>query len=52
MCVYLLIEFIVWFKQRASVYTVGDFMTKKEELHVVKPTTTVEDGRDGYHILQ
>ncbi|CAM8901517.1 unnamed protein product [Rhodiola kirilowii] len=30
-------------QQRPSVYTVGDFMTKKEELHVVKATTTVED---------
>uniref|UniRef100_A0A7N0TVT1 CBS domain-containing protein n=1 Tax=Kalanchoe fedtschenkoi TaxID=63787 RepID=A0A7N0TVT1_KALFE len=29
--------------QRSSVYTVGDFMTRKEELHVVKPSTTVED---------
>lgn len=27
-----------------GVYTVGDFMTKKEELHVVKPTTTVNEG--------
>lgn len=26
-----------------GVYTVGDFMTRKEELHVVKPTTTVEE---------
>ncbi|KAL2531844.1 CBS domain-containing protein CBSX1 [Abeliophyllum distichum] len=24
-----------------GVYTVGDFMTRKEDLHVVKPTTTV-----------
>jgi hypothetical protein len=29
---------------RSGVYTVGDFMTRKEELHVVKPTTTVEEG--------
>ncbi|KAE8076031.1 hypothetical protein FH972_014705 [Carpinus fangiana] len=28
---------------RSGVYTVGDFMTRKEELHVVKPTTTVEE---------
>ncbi|KAI3997856.1 hypothetical protein MKX01_036326 [Papaver californicum] len=28
---------------RTGVYTVGDFMTKKEELHVVKPTTTVNE---------
>ncbi|XP_060193115.1 CBS domain-containing protein CBSX1, chloroplastic-like [Lycium barbarum] len=26
-----------------GVYTVGDFMTKKEELHVVKPTTSVDE---------
>lgn len=25
------------------MYTVGDFMTKKEDLHVVKPTTTVDE---------
>lgn len=29
---------------RSGVYTVGDFMTRKEDLHVVKPTTTVEEG--------
>ncbi|KAK6924030.1 CBS domain [Dillenia turbinata] len=28
---------------RTGVYTVGDFMTKKEDLHVVKPMTTVEE---------
>lgn len=28
-----------------GVYTVGDFMTTKEELHVVKTTTTVEEGK-------
>ncbi|KAM7507117.1 hypothetical protein LguiA_017570 [Lonicera macranthoides] len=28
---------------RNGVYTVGDFMTTKEELHVVKPTTTVDE---------
>lgn len=27
-----------------GVYTVGDFMTRKEELHVVKPTTSVDEG--------
>uniref|UniRef100_A0A2P2KXJ6 CBS domain-containing protein n=1 Tax=Rhizophora mucronata TaxID=61149 RepID=A0A2P2KXJ6_RHIMU len=27
----------------SGVYRVGDFMTKKEELQVVKPTTTVEE---------
>ncbi|RVX23547.1 CBS domain-containing protein CBSX1, chloroplastic [Vitis vinifera] len=26
-----------------GVYTVGDFMTRKEDLHVVKATTTVEE---------
>ncbi|XP_057449544.1 CBS domain-containing protein CBSX1, chloroplastic-like [Lotus japonicus] len=26
-----------------GVYTVGDFMTKREDLHVVKPTTTVDE---------
>ncbi|WOK98260.1 hypothetical protein Cni_G06970 [Canna indica] len=29
--------------QSNGVYTVGDFMTKKEELHVVKPTTSVDE---------
>ncbi|KAK8716667.1 hypothetical protein V6N13_043972 [Hibiscus sabdariffa] len=28
---------------RGGVYTVGDFMTKKEDLHVVRPTTTVDE---------
>ncbi|KAA8547124.1 hypothetical protein F0562_003546 [Nyssa sinensis] len=28
---------------RSGVYTVGDFMTRKEDLHVVKPTTTVDE---------
>ncbi|XP_030975217.1 CBS domain-containing protein CBSX1, chloroplastic isoform X2 [Quercus lobata] len=28
---------------RNGVYTVGDFMTTKEDLHVVKPTTTVDE---------
>lgn len=26
------------------MYTVGDFMTKKEVLHVVNATTTVDEG--------
>ncbi|XP_010526964.1 PREDICTED: CBS domain-containing protein CBSX2, chloroplastic-like [Tarenaya hassleriana] len=26
-----------------GTYTVGDFMTRKEDLHVVKPTTSVDD---------
>ncbi|KAM7520450.1 hypothetical protein LguiB_019412 [Lonicera macranthoides] len=29
-----------------GVYIVGDFMTRKEELHVVKPTTTVDEALD------
>ncbi|XP_027360031.1 CBS domain-containing protein CBSX1, chloroplastic isoform X2 [Abrus precatorius] len=28
---------------RSGVYTVGDFMTKKEDLYVVKPTTSVDE---------
>lgn len=28
---------------RSGTYIVGDYMTKKEELHVVKPTTTVDE---------
>ncbi|KAL0450373.1 UNVERIFIED_CONTAM: CBS domain-containing protein CBSX1, chloroplastic [Sesamum latifolium] len=28
---------------RNGVYTVGDFMTRREDLHVVKPTTTVDE---------
>ncbi|XP_022740126.1 CBS domain-containing protein CBSX1, chloroplastic-like [Durio zibethinus] len=28
---------------RGGVYIVGDFMTRKEDLHVVKPTTTVDE---------
>ncbi|QDP16899.1 hypothetical protein Tsubulata_060003 [Turnera subulata] len=28
---------------KSGVYTVGDFMTKKDELRVVKPTTTVDE---------
>ncbi|XP_044496480.1 CBS domain-containing protein CBSX1, chloroplastic-like isoform X2 [Mangifera indica] len=27
----------------AGVYTVGDFMTRKEDLHVVRPTTSVDE---------
>ena len=29
---------------KSGVYTVGDFMTKKEDLQVVKPSTTVDEG--------
>ncbi|KAL5714003.1 CBS domain-containing protein cbsx1 [Ranunculus cassubicifolius] len=28
---------------KSGVYTVGDFMTKKELLHAVKPTTTIDE---------
>ncbi|KAL5556955.1 hypothetical protein UlMin_039191 [Ulmus minor] len=28
---------------KSGLYTVGDFMTTKDELHVVKPTTTVDE---------
>ncbi|KAG6571273.1 CBS domain-containing protein CBSX1, chloroplastic, partial [Cucurbita argyrosperma subsp. sororia] len=28
---------------RSGVYTVGDFMTRREDLHVVKPTTSVDE---------
>ncbi|XP_021897556.1 CBS domain-containing protein CBSX1, chloroplastic [Carica papaya] len=28
---------------RSGIYTVGEFMTRKEDLHVVKPTTTVDE---------
>ncbi|OAY35494.1 CBS domain-containing protein CBSX1, chloroplastic [Manihot esculenta] len=28
---------------KSGVYLVGDFMTRKEDLHVVKPTTTVDE---------
>ncbi|XWS29800.1 hypothetical protein CRYUN_Cryun24cG0061600 [Craigia yunnanensis] len=28
---------------RGGVYTVGEFMTRKEDMHVVKPTTTVDE---------
>ncbi|RZS22398.1 hypothetical protein BHM03_00055169, partial [Ensete ventricosum] len=38
---------IFWFnelQQRSGVYTVSDFMVTKEDLHVVKPTTSVDEG--------
>lgn len=31
-------------QHRNGTYRVGDFMTKKEHLHVVKPTTPVDEG--------
>ncbi|KAH6772694.1 Cystathionine beta-synthase family protein [Perilla frutescens var. hirtella] len=31
---------------REGIYTVGDFMTTKDHLHVVKPTTTVDEALD------
>ncbi|XP_022752300.1 uncharacterized protein LOC111301053 [Durio zibethinus] len=30
-------------KRRGGIYKVGDFMTRKENLHMVKPTTTVDE---------
>lgn len=33
---------------RDGHYTVGDFMTGKEDLHVVKPTTKVGEGTSGF----
>jgi hypothetical protein len=36
-------EFLV-LQQNSGVYTIGDFMTKKEDLHVVKPMTNVDEG--------
>ncbi|KAK6923066.1 CBS domain [Dillenia turbinata] len=33
----------VCIEPRTGVYTVGEFMTKREDLHVVKPTTTVDE---------
>lgn len=38
-------------QSKNGLYTVGDFMTKKEELHVVKPTTTVDEGNSGANFL-
>jgi len=35
---------ILLVQQSNGVYTVGDFMTRKENLHVVKPTTSVDEG--------
>ncbi|KAM0976079.1 hypothetical protein FF1_019076 [Malus domestica] len=29
--------------EKNRVFTVGDFMTRREDLHVVKPTTTVNE---------
>lgn len=31
-------------QEKNGVLTVGDFMTRREDLHVVKPTTTVDEG--------
>lgn len=33
-----------FFQPRSGMYTVGDFMTRKEDLHIVKTTTTVDEG--------
>lgn len=34
-----------------GTYKVGEFMTKKEKLHVVKPTTPVDEGIFGTWML-
>ena len=36
--------FCVAYQRKNATYTVGNFMTKKEYLHVVKTTTTVDEG--------
>lgn len=43
-CILLLFSSCIILKAKSGVYTVGDFMTRKEDLHVVKPTTTVDEG--------
>ncbi|XP_044508104.1 CBS domain-containing protein CBSX1, chloroplastic-like [Mangifera indica] len=35
------------FPPRSGMYTVGDFMTRKEDLHIVKTTTTVDEALEG-----
>lgn len=40
----VLLDLLICLQPSSGVYTVGDFMTTKEELHVVKPTTTVDEG--------
>jgi len=32
------------FQAKNGGYTVGDFMTPRQNLHVVKPSTSVDDG--------
>ena len=39
---------ILLVQQSNGVYTVGDFMTRKENLHVVKPTTSVDEGTPSF----
>ncbi|KAK4488401.1 hypothetical protein RD792_004164 [Penstemon davidsonii] len=41
-CSFLFDKFVVFGQPRNGIYTVGDFMTGKEELYVVKSTTTVD----------
>ena len=41
---YSLTSGFIAFQESGGAYTVGDFMTKREELHVVKPTTSVDEG--------
>lgn len=41
---------VSWLQPRNGSYTVGDFMTRKEDLHVVKATTTVDEGMFEHHV--
>lgn len=47
----LLIDCLIYVgqQQRNGVYIVGDFMTTKQDLHVVNSTTTVEQGINIYY---
>lgn len=38
-------ELFFWQANSNDFYTVGDFMTRKEELHAVKPTTSIDEGK-------
>ena len=37
------------FQVKNGGYTVGDFMTGRQHLHVVKPSTSVDDGNIAKH---
>jgi len=45
---FVLMICILLVQQSNGVYTVGDFMTRKENLHVVKPTTSVDEGTPSF----